>query len=94
MFASAIKKGRTSEDRSRWVEGVAVQHARMLYGHDDAFERIQDHQEQRSSGQYASGVYGWRTTCVFTDSGAEGVQHKRMQHRTFVRTSAHHSRGV
>ena len=35
MFASAIKKGQTSKNMSRWAEGVALQHAGMLQGHGD-----------------------------------------------------------
>jgi len=31
---------------------------------------------------------------IHRSSGAEGVQHNRMQHRAFVRTLAHHSRRV
>ena len=72
MFASDIKKGQTSEDRSRGAEGVAVQYvqADMLQGHGDALEWIQDNQEQNSSGQHASGV-GWRITCLFAGTAAQ-----------------------
>jgi len=35
-----------------------------------------------------------RYMSIHRSSGAEGVQHNRMQHRAFVRTPAHHSRGV
>ena len=66
MFASGIKKGRSSEDRSRGAGGLAVQHAGMLQGHGDELEWIQDHQEQSSSGQHASGVYGCGALHVYS----------------------------
>jgi len=66
LFASPIKKGRTSEVRSREAEAVSVQHNCILYIHGDALERIQYHQEQSLSNQRVSGVYRWRIMCLFT----------------------------
>jgi len=59
---------RRQVERSRRSSGAACWH---VVGTRWRARMLLDHQEQRSSEEHASGVYGWRITCLFTGAAAQ-----------------------
>ena len=76
------------EDKGRGRRGVVKQHTDEFWGHRDALERIQGHQDQNSYDERACGIYGRLAMSIHRSSAVRaGVNRKRHRDRKAVITA-------